>query len=238
MSGRLLSWPNGVGVSGLSILSGPVSASGGEAGSSISGVVQHISAPKAPWAFELTVPPMKGEKARRFNGMLIAAHAGANAISFPWSLVDERINPLSVSLSEAQESNWNNGQPWNNGEGWTGGYPNESVSAGQSKDYSTLTLGSDAWGDHLQIGDWFGFLSHYAVYQVTEEFPLVDGQVRIWPPLRKAITTSDQGTLEPTLIVRTVGAPQRTKTPSVWEGGSIQVVEIPDEAARAHYTLP
>lgn len=237
MSGRLLSWPNGVGVSSWTIVSGPVS-SGGSESASISGIAQHISGPKSPWVFELSVPPMQGEKARRFNGMLTAAHAGANAISLPWSLINEPINPLSIGLSDLQQLNWSNGQPWSNGQGWSGGYPLESVSADQSKDYSTVTLGNDAWGDHLQMGDWFGFVGHYGVYTVTGEFPLDDGKVRIWPPLRKAITTSDEATLEPVLIVRTVGAPTRTKSPGYWEGGTIQIVEIPNDAARTHYTLP
>lgn len=236
MSGRLLSWPNGLGVTSFDLVGSPLASGEGQT-PALAGLLQQSVPIKAPTIYQIGVPPLQGALAREFNAILFDAHNYGNAIVFPFTLAAEQLDPLSIGLTGPQQQNWSNGQPWNNGQGWSGGYPNESIAADQSKDYSTVTLGSDAWGDHLQKGDWFGFIGHYAVYQVMAPDPLIDGKVRIWPPLRKAVTTSDSATLEPTIVVRLIGAPQRSKTRNVWEGGAIQVVEIPDEKVRTHYDL-
>lgn len=235
MSARLLSWPNGLKVTDFTRVSGPVSAGSGQ-NLTLTGATQHISAVKSPIVFNVTLPPQQGQGARRVNGLITAMRMGVNAVRFPWNVTDEMPDPNDLDLSAFQQLNWSNGQPWDNGKGWQGSYPTETVTASASVDESLITLGSTAWGDNLGMGDYFGFESHFGVYEITETFDLLPNQYRVWPPLRKAITTSDVATLEPTMVVRSVGDSQRNKKPAVWQPQELTFVEVLDADVRSYYT--
>lgn len=235
MTARLLSWPNGLKVTDFTRVSGPVSA-GSSQNLTLTGASQHISAVKSPIVFNVSVPPQQGQRARRVNGLMTALRAGANAVRFPFNVVDEMPDPSDLGLSAFQELNWSNGEPWSNGRGWQGTYPTETVTAAADIDTSIINLGSTSWGDKLSIGDYVGFRSHFALYEITQDYYLEPNKYRVWPPLRKAITTDDVATLEPTMVVRSVGEFSRTKTPSVWQGQTLTFVEVNDPDVRTYYT--
>lgn len=234
MTARLLSWPNGLKITDFTRISGPVS-SGSSNNITLSGASQHISAVKSPLVFSVTLPPQQGMASRRINGLITSMRMGVNALRFPWNVTNEMPHPNDLSLSAFQQLNWSNGLPWSNGKGWQGSYPTETVTTDAAIDTSIIELGSSSWGDKLGIGDYVGFRSHFCVYEITETFYLEPNKYRVWPPLRKAITTDDVATLEPTMVVRSIGDSQRTKTPAVWEPQTLTFVEVNEPDVRTYY---
>lgn len=91
---------------------------------------------------------------------------------------------------------WGNGEPWSNGQNWELTAPNVQLAEAAYFDSTIILLQDDAWGHRLGMGDYLGFFPlHFGLYTITEEFG--DGEYRIWPPLRKALTSDDFATLYP-----------------------------------------
>jgi hypothetical protein len=75
---------------------------------------------------------------------------------------------------------------------------------------------------------------HLGLYIVTQVHE--PGRYRIWPPLRKAITTDDFATLNPVLVMRLegeAGAPMPRGAASA-SGLSVTLVEVEDPDVRAY----
>ena len=88
----------------------------------------------------------------------------------------------------------------------------------------------------LQVGDYLGFFPfHFGMYVVTEV--IEPGTYRIWPPLRKALTTDDFATLDPTLAMRLESEDAATADRSlqVAEGASVTMVEVEDYNVREYF---
>lgn len=204
MAGRLISPPVGLGLTSIEPLSGPRAVSAG-ATQSIGNFVQTFGSPFGLWRFRFSFPAMHKSLFRRYRGWITALHGGANATR--WSFFD----PDMISFQEAgvEASNfeiatgkpWSNGQPWSNGENWKTSRPNVAIASAAARDATVVSLAFQWWGHRLGVGDYLGFFPfHFGMYEITEV--VAPGQYRIWPPLRKAIGTSDFATLSPVLALR------------------------------------
>ncbi|RKE84596.1 hypothetical protein DFO46_1366 [Rhizobium sp. AG855] len=141
---------------------------------------------------------------RRIEGLVTALHGGANAVRVDFPLPDQMtLAEAGVTVSAAEERDgvpWSNDLPWSNGLNWHVPYPTVSVAAAADRSGTVVSLASGYWGHRLDIGDVIGFRPlHFGMYMVTQV--LSSGTYRIWPPLRKAITTETLATLTPVLAM-------------------------------------
>lgn len=193
--GRLLDWPAAVGIRKMTPLTGPRAVGGGST-ESVSGWVQTTGSPFGLWRFQLGVPPMKGEKYRRWRGTVLALHVGANAIRVTFYDPD--------GLHKYQYVPWSDGAPWFDGATWASLADTPAIAEAADLGATIIKLADEHWGHQLGIGDWLGITPfHFGLYWVTEVRG--DGEYRIWPPLRKAVTTSEFATLLPVMAMRLEG---------------------------------
>lgn len=226
-------------VTGIEPLSGPRAVNAGVT-TSIGNFVQTTGSPFGLWRWRVQLGWLRGDFFRRYRGWITALHGGANATRF--DLFDpDMMKPVvaGIATSECQEweniggNNWSNGMPWSNGSSWRTTPPTVPVSATADRDASVVSLGSAFWGHYLDVGDYLGFFPfHFGLYMVTEV--IGPGTYRIWPPLRKAITSDDFATLRPTLAMRLEGeeAANAPRGAVFAEGLSVTLVEVPDYTAR------
>lgn len=231
---RLVSWPVGLGANGREPLSGPRAVSGGST-TSIGNFVQTFASPFALWRWRFSFPPMRGQMARRYRGWITSLHGGANATRVPfcdWDGLSKAQRGVTGDLSQP----WSNGQPWGNGQPWQGFAPVVAVSAAAALDDDVVSLTNTAWGYSLDIGDQFGFFPfHFGLYMVTEV--IEPGQYRIWPPLRKALATTDYATLRPTIAMRleSEDAATANRDNAFISNAQVTLVEVLDYDARDYF---
>lgn len=199
MAGRLISPPVGLALTSVEPLSGPRSVGAG-ASQSIGGFVQTVSAPFGLWRFRFSFRAQRDSEFRRYRGWVTAMHGGANATRF--NFIDpDMLKANDVGVEKSDGENWSDEQPWANGEPWDYTLPNVALSESASADASSISLSGAFWGHELQPGDYLGFFPFYfGLHMVTEAQG--DGIYRIWPPLRKALTTDDYATLYPVMAMR------------------------------------
>jgi hypothetical protein len=184
---------------------------------------------------------MRKELFRRYRGMVTALHGGANAVRFPvcdpdgltWQEAGVDATPAEIRAGVA----WDNGMSWDNGQNWSIAKPWVSVALDAPKNTSIIRLADEEWGYDLDIGDQIGFVpSHFGLYQVTEV--IEEGKYRIWPPLRKALTTADWATLDPVIAMRLESESGATASRGsrLAEGNAVTLVEVPDETVREYFT--
>ena len=179
---------------------------------------------------------MRGQLARRYRGWITSLHGGANATRVPfcdWDGLSKQQRGVSGDLAQ----NWSNGEPWSNGQPWRGYAPLVAVSAAASLDDDTISLADTSWGHSLDVGDQIGFCPlHFGVYMVTEVID--DGEYRIWPPLRKALATTDFATLRPTMAMRleSEDAASANRGAAFIENASVTLVEALDADVRTYWT--
>lgn len=236
MAARLLSWPDGLKIVAQEPLSGPRTI-GAKSNQALDGFTQTTSAAFGLWRWRFQFGPIKGQAFRRYRGWITALHGGANATRVPFC------DPDTLSYSEMglpsplADQPWSNNLPWSNSAFWGATPPKVPVGVASIKDATTITLSSDFWGHSLGFGDLIGFNPlHFGLYMVTEA--ISPGEYRIWPPLRKAISTSDYATLKPTLAMRleseTAAAVPRAGSHA--ENLSITMIEVLDYDARDYFT--
>ncbi|WP_290497616.1 hypothetical protein [Hyphomonas sp. UBA4494] len=241
---RLLPIPPGLDdyLVGWEPLSGPRTVSGKPAQEmTIGGGIQSLSSPFGAWRFRLLYGPLDGGMERAFRGWTTAMHGGANATRLPF------LDPAKMTFAEAGANltygdiygglTWSNGQSWSNGVNWQQSLPILHPASAAAKDDSTFSLPDEFWGYSAGWGTFVGFLPfHFGMYMITEEQG--SGVYRIWPPLRKAITTSDYCTLDPVLAVRLESeeAVTMTRNGVFLEGIAITVVEVFDYDVRTDFT--
>lgn len=242
MAGWLLSPPVGIGVTSIEPLSSPRTVGAG-ASQSVSGFVQTSAAPFGLWRFRFGLHAMNGDAFRRYRGWITRLHGGANATR--WDFFDPDMMrprdagievPPHVRWDSIGGKGWSNGLPWSNREPWGTTPPMVSVAEAAALGNSMIGLASAFWGHRLDVGDYLGFFPfHFGLYMVTEVIEA--GQYRIWPPLRKAITTDDFATLRPTLAMRLESEEAATAGRGLVVADSLQVtlVEVLDYDVRDYF---
>jgi hypothetical protein len=215
-------------------LSGPRVVSGGST-NSIGNFTQTFSSPFALGRFRFSLPPIRSDLARRYRGWVTAMHGGANAtrVTFcDWDGLSKEQRGISGDLKQP----WSNDMPWSNGQPWHAYAPLVSVSAPAALDEDIVKLADTAWGHGLDYGDQVGFSPfHFGLYMVTEVIGL--GTYRIWPPLRKALTTDDFATLKPVLAMRLESEEAATaaRDASFISNATMTLVEVLDYDVRDYF---
>lgn len=239
MAGRLISPPVGLGVTSIEPLSGPRAVSSG-ATQSIGTFVQTFASPFSLWRFRFSFPAMHNSLFRRYRGWVTALHGGANATRWhffdPDMMTFQEAGVDASNFEIATGQPWSNGEPWSNGQNWQTSRPNVAVAAPAALEATQISLADSFWGHTLAIGDQIGFFPfHFGMYEVTEV--IAPGTYRIWPDLRKAITTSDFATLSPTLAMRleSEDAASAGRGLVVAEGNSVTLVETLDYDVRDYF---
>lgn len=232
---RLVNWPAGLRAKAREPLSGPRTVGSG-ATQSIGGFTQTFGSPFGLWKYRFQFPPMRGQLARRYRGWIASMHGGANAtrVTFcDWDGLSKEQRGVSGDLRQG----WSNGLPWSNGEPWKGYVALVTVSAPAERGDTIVTLAGAAWGHSLEYGDLVGFLPfHFGKYIVTEA--IEPGTYRIWPPLRKAITTADFATLRPTLAMRLESeeGASANRGAAFIDNADVTLVEVFDYDVRSYFT--
>lgn len=236
---RLLSWPVGLRWNRMKPLSGPETVGAADS-TSIGNITQTVASPFGARYMQFSFPPMRGARARRARGLVTALHKGANAVRVSicdWDGMSFAEAGMTVSeVARRQGFPWSNGMPWSNGENWKVTKPNVAVAGASAIDTTIIGLADQYWGHGLGIGDWIGFFPfHFGMYEITED--LGDGQYRIWPPLRKAVATTDFATLYPVMAMRLLSSnlPDADRGPAFLEGLSISLFEVFDYDARDYF---
>ncbi|ATE84729.1 hypothetical protein phi3LM21_p43 [Sinorhizobium phage phi3LM21] len=236
---RLISMPIGLKPRAMTPLSGPRTVGGG-GNTSIGNFMQTVASPFGAWRWQFTFPIAKDAKFRRYRGWVTALHGGANATRVPFGDPDMMtLLEAGLSASPAQERFgllWGNGESWSNGLNWQVTAPNVKIAGASDFDTSIVRLEDQHWGHQLQMGDYLGFFPlHFGLYTITEERG--DGEYRIWPPLRKALTTDDFATLYPTMAMRLESEDAASATRSVGyaEEATVTLVEVFDYDARDYF---
>lgn len=204
---RLVDPPVGIGRISIDPLSGPRTV--GKAGTqAIGGFAQTTAAAFGLWRFRFGFHVMREDAYRRYRGWLTAMHGGA--VPTRWRFADpDRMRPAQAGLLQDPDTRWDNiggpdwanGQAWSNGMPWASEAPDVPVFAAAARGASEVRLADSFWGHGLDVGDQIGFAPfHFGLYTVTRV--LDEGRYQIWPPLRKAIGTSDFATLDPVLVMR------------------------------------
>jgi hypothetical protein len=237
---RLISPPIGLPVDGLNILSGPRTVGQAET-QTIGNFLQTVASPFGVWRFQYTLASVRGEMLRRYRGWITALHGGANATR--WGFCDWDGLPIAQRGFDATPAEvragqpWSNGQSWSNGKNWSAYAPLVGVGAPAALGASVISLEGDFWGATLDVGDFVGFMPfHFGLYAVTEV--ISSGTFRIWPPLRKALTTSDYATLKPVLAMRleSEDAAPYARGAAFADNLQFTLVEILDYDVRDYFT--
>jgi hypothetical protein len=238
---RLLNWPNGLGIRSRKPLTGPRAKGATARQETTGGRYQAVSSPFGYWKYEFVLPVAKGRLYRRIEGFVTALHGGANAVRVDWPVPDGMtFSEAGAYFTKAQITNgmpWLNGQPWSNGENWSASPPNVPVAAAAAIDTTIISLASPFWGRALGTGDEIGFFPfHFGKYMVTEVMD--PGRYRIWPPLRKAITTDDFATLRPVLAMTldAEGAADLSRGVDVGQETTLILSEVFDYDVRDYFT--
>lgn len=219
--GRLLDWPVGVGIVGRTPLAGP-RAIGASSSESLAGYVQTVAGVFGVWQWQLRLNAMRGETFRRYRGLVAALHGGSNAVRVPFYDPD---GPYTL----IQET-WSDGGLWSGGQSWEGVADWVAVGAAAALGDTEIRLADTGWGHALGVGDYLGLLPlHFGLYVVTEV--RAPGVYRVWPPLRKALTTDDYAHLWPVMVMRLQGedGAGSGRGLETSDGASMTLIEVPHD---------
>ena len=117
------------------------------------------------------------------------------------------------------------------------GKPVVPVTSVSAKDSGTITFDASLWNG--VVPSWFGLVGHFAVYRVEGVvFNGNDAVCRVWPPVRRAIATSDFVTMRPTAAMRITGPDGASFVDNLaaTDGAQLTMAEVPDEVVRAYAT--
>lgn len=238
---RLIDWPQGLPSNFREPLSGPRVINAGQS-QTIGGFIQTTSAAFGLWRWRFGFPDIiRGRLFRRYRGWITALHGGANATRVPFCDWDG-LSRTEMGVT-AGATDWKTGQPWSNLEAWSNGQnwgvspPMAAVASNAAKDDTIVQLGSAFWGQGLGYGDLIGFFPfHLGMYMVTEV--VEPGLYRIWPPLRRGISTDDFATLRPQLAMRleSEDGASAARDAAFGVNLSVTLVEVLDYDARDYFT--
>jgi hypothetical protein len=244
---RLLDWPIGLGKVSYQRLSGPRSV-GSSSSESMTGFVQTVASAFGVWRYQLSLQTMHKRKHRLYRGMVTALHGGANAVRVPFNDPDV-ISFKEAGITSVPEGQTNptapfsNGKPFSNGCKWAVSRPAVKLSADAAKGATIITLADQYWGHELIGGEWLGFFPfHFSKYEVTQV--LDDGQYRIWPPLRAALTAVDEDgngsfakldNIVMAMRLEGEGGGTVQRGVSVSEGNTMTLIEVTDDIVRDEF---
>ena len=231
--GRLLTWPDKVGVTSVEFTDGPMTRTSGRS-TALDGTEQTFEGVGGVVAFSVELAATRGQEARYERGLLLALRTGANAARM--RLIDgDRRTRTEAKVSARDRVTWAKGVRWHGGVRWRTGYPEGVVNGQHSKGQGLVNLRNDAWGRDLTLGEAIGFSPlHFGAYFVTEV--MGGGWVRVWPPLRKGLKGGDRVTLEPVLVMRaTPGAFAFARGPVTTNAARVELVEMLDEHVRTFF---
>lgn len=236
---RLLSWPIGLAIVGYQPLTGP-RTQGAAATESIQGFVQTVASVYGAWRYTFSLRSMRGALARRHRGLTTGLHGGANAVRVPFcdpDIMSWEESGVDATTAEVKTgTTWSNGMSWENDVNWAAGRPWATIAVDAALGASIVVLEDEYWGHSLQVGDWIGFVpEHFGKYDVTEV--IEPGRYRIWPPLRKAITTDDWACLSPVMAMRpeSEAAALPNRGQFMADGNTLTLVEVQDEYVREYF---
>lgn len=234
---RLLDWPRGLIPTSKEPLSGPRSINAGTS-QSITGYVQTFSSSFGLWKFQFGFPPMRRDEFRRYRGLVTALHGGVNAVRVPMCDPDGlSFSDIGISGATINGVPWSNNMPWSNGQNWKPSRPKVALAQAANKGDDIIVLSNQYWANVLDMGDWIGFAPfHYGLYTVTEK--IAARTFRIWPPLRKALTTENYATLDPVLVMRLEGESGASAGRGLHfaENAAMTLVEVEDSHVRNFFT--
>jgi len=173
---------------------------------------------------------MRGEKFRRYRGLVTSLHGGANAVRVPFGDPDgltwSDIGATVTLNNQLAGSTWSNGKSWSNGKNWGIGIGNVPLLQPVSSGDNAVRLSPTSWGALLDVGDTFGFTSHFGLYEVIKM--LSPGVVQVWPPLRANILSTQYATLKPSMVMRLAGESSATapRGTMVSEGATMTLLEV------------
>lgn len=238
---RLLPQPC-LAVDSIAWINGPGARSSGTS-TSMDGGEQTFDSYGDAVAVQLNFAPNRNTAARRQRGFLTAITPG-NAFRLTYLDMDMP-TPFETGVAidkrkkwrDLDQLDWSNGDTWSDGQGWRASPNVVSVDASADLDGGIISLADEQWGHALGMGDHIGFGPfHFGIYTITEV--IGDGVYRIWPRLRKSLTTEDFCTLRPTAIFRPIGKDHaqwtRLRT-GLTAGSSLSAVEVPDYYVRQYY---
>lgn len=226
---RMVSYPVDLPFTSLTPSGGPTVLGATESDTAF---VQTVVNPFGLWRFQVDFPAMKDRWAREFKRLSVAALGGANCFRFPfWDFDEPGFKELGLTAPQSCKVLWSNGEPWSNGQPWTVGKPLALVAAASAKDTATITLDLTNWNG--VVPSFFGIVGHFAVYAVIG----VQSQtgnvatLRVWPPVRRAVTAEDYATLRPVMAARIAGPSGASWSRQVetMGGSRLDMVEVPDE---------
>jgi len=181
------------------------------------------------WALSFERSALFGADARRERGWKKALLGGRNAIRIDFFDADRMTAPEAGGVSRAV---WSPGA-WSSG-AWGEWLPRVSVAQPAAFDTSIITLTETAWGHDLDYGDYVGFEPfHFGMYAIVHA--LGAGRYRIWPRLRKALTTADFANLTPVLAMRPSSALLHARGLAFTVSEPVPMVEVFDYHARDHF---
>jgi len=237
---EIISPPIGLGANSMEPLTGPRTVRGG-ATESIGGFTQSFASAFGLWRWRFSFPAMNGSLLRDYRGWITALHGGANATRWHFfdpdmlTFAEAGVTPSNFQIATGMP--WSNDEPWANSRNWAVSRPDVAVAAAATLGSTTVVLSDDWWGHALGRGSFIGFYPyHFGLYEITKVLD-EPGRYRVWPPLRKAITTSDFATLDATLALRLegeAGAPVGRGL-AVAEGLTATFVEVLDYDVRDYF---
>lgn len=235
---RLYTWQDGLwGIVEATPASGPMARnSGGNTASD--GSEQTFEGIGDVVALDLALSAKNGRFGARWErGILRGMGAGVNGVRLTYHDPDIMTPPEAGISGSFGGQEWSNEEPWSNGMPWGASYPVVPIAAASDYDSGIVRLGSAFWGHTLGLGDYVGFFPFYfGLHCVTEV--LGPGRYRVWPRLRKALTTDDFATLHPTLVMRPTagsGVPPGRGLAST-TSMTLRLVEVIDPYVRQHFT--
>jgi len=235
---RLIAWAPGLQYITMEPLSGPRTIGSG-ASQSIGGYTQSVASPFGLWRWKFGFAPMRGDGLRRYRGMVAALHGGANAVRVPIYDPDMITNVHSLGIGNV------NGVTFDNGLGWRIGGTSRPFRVSRSPVALTMALsvGStnvsldpSGWGGTLDVGSYISFWPDYfGLHVVTQVY--APGEYKVWPPVRRARTTSDYATLDPVLAMRLESEEAGATSRGQWlaEGLTLTMVEVEDADVRSYF---
>lgn len=238
---RLLRWPAGLHWAVLTPAGGPNVLGSTE---SVTGDVQTVETPNGLMGWSLEYPAMVGAKARAFRGLVTALHGGANAVRMTVRDPDARLRHFDPTAT-AETVKFADGKVLIGADGVSHGFrvgvPLASVTQAAAIDAEEIRFDRTPYGAADLTGLQFGFVGAFGCYWIKEwRATWADPDIvvaRIWPPLRRAITTASRMTLCPQVAVRLTGrdAGQWSRGATRVESGSLSLIEVPDEILRERW---
>ncbi len=236
---RLISMPVGLVPCAMTMLSGPETV-GASSGTSIGDFTQSVASPFGGWAFEFTFPVSKDRAFRHYRGWAAALHGGANATRVAFADPDMMsLLESGVAATPAQVRDgvaWSNGKGFSNGKGWKPSAPKVRLAASAAKDSTIVKLANSHWGRKAGWGTYLGFFPFYlGMHVITEDRG--GGEYRVWPPLRKALTTNHYASLDPVLAMRPLnkGAVSLSRALAFAPEKTVSLIEVRDDDVREFF---